>query len=98
MRGSFSNLTSPCGLGFDFGTSGVRINVLESGRRGMVFEAAQPWPYPGAVEVRRHRQAFVSATREIPSAFASSGLIDKVLIAFFPPQSINVHVGCQRLA
>jgi hypothetical protein len=43
---------SPCGLGFDFGTSGVRINVLESARRRVVFEAAQPWPRPEAVKVR----------------------------------------------
>lgn len=46
---------SACGLGFDFGTSGVRINVLDSARRGVVFEAAQPWPHPEAVKVRPER-------------------------------------------
>lgn len=46
---------SKCGLGFDFGTSGVRINVLDSACRGVVFEAAQPWPHPQAVKVRRER-------------------------------------------
>ena len=47
---------SACGLGFDFGTSGVRINVLDSARRGVVFEAAQPWPRPEAVKVRHEHE------------------------------------------
>lgn len=49
---------SACGLGFDFGTSGVRINVLDSARRGVVFEAAQPWPRPEAVKVRHERECW----------------------------------------
>lgn len=81
-----SSTPSPCGLGFDFGTSGVRINVLETARRGVVFEAAQPWPHRKAVEVRRHKHSHSSAW-EGPIGIFSSWLID-IHGYFTPPLSI----------
>lgn len=42
---------SPCALGFDFGTSGLRIAVLDE-KRNQVFEAVQGWTPPSAVQVK----------------------------------------------
>ena len=66
-----------CGLGFDFGTSGVRIAVLSpaspsTASPSLVHEAALPWPHPGAVqEAEEWRKALLTLLDEIPASVRS---------------------------
>jgi len=67
---SFSSppLPPPCGLGFDFGTSGVRLTVLEAtDARARVYEASTPWSHPAAVQdAKEWRRALFGLLEEIP--------------------------------
>lgn len=67
---AFSTTTTPpqAGLGFDFGTSGVRITVLENNdKKTPLFEASTPWPSPTAVQdVNAWREALFGLLNEIP--------------------------------
>ena len=69
---SFSSPPSPppCGLGFDFGTSGVRLTVLEAtDARARVYEASTPWSHPTAVQdAEEWRRALFGLLEEIPVA------------------------------